>query len=440
MQQEKKEVRLWARNSVSGKMIVIGILALVLLIPAAMIEGVIHEREWRNTEVTREIGGKWGAEQTVTGPVLKVPYLTRYVTGDGKTVTNRHELYLLPDQLQIDAQVQPEKRMRGIYEAVVYTTQVTLQGSFDLSLVRKVTAHSENIEFGKATILLGIADLKGVRERIVANVNGAALEMNPGLNETVVESSVGAPVPGLKAKKSVPFNFTLVLNGSSSLSFVPVGKETTVTMGSPWSNPSFNGAFLPVERQVSDSGFSARWNVLHFNRDLPQVWSERQVSLYKHAFGASFLIPADIYQQSMRSAKYAVLFIGFTFSAFFIAEVLNRRRIHPVQYLLIGFALVLFYILLISISEHLSFALAYLLATLAVIGLIASYAASVLRSRRLAGIVAVILAALYGYMFVLLNLEDYALLMGAVGLFAVLAAIMYLTRKIDWYAAAADPA
>jgi len=439
MAEERKELRLWARNSVSGKMIVIGILALVLLIPAAMIEGVIREREWRNTEVTREIGGKWGAEQTVTGPVLMVPYLKRYVNSEGKRITSRHELYLLPENLEVNSQVRPEKRSRGIYQAVVYAADVSLQGSFDLTQLEQSRVQKENLLLDQATILLGIADMKGVRERIVAEVGGRTLELNPGFRETVVAGSVGAPLPGLTAGQSLPFTFTLALNGSARLAFVPVGKQTTVTMDSPWSDPSFNGAFLPVERQVGDSGFTARWNVLHFNRDLPQVWCDEKLNLEKHAFGVGFIIPADIYQQSMRSAKYAILFIGFTFSAFFIAEILNRRRIHPVQYLLIGFALVLFYILLISISEHLSFALAYLLATLASIGLIASYAASVLRSRRLAGIVAAILAALYGYMFVLLNLEDYALLMGAVGLFAVLAAIMYLTRRIDWYAAA-DPA
>jgi len=440
MTEERKELRQWARNSVSGKMIVIGILALVLLIPAAMIEGVIREREWRNTEVTREIGGKWGQEQTVTGPVLKVPYLQRFVNADGKRVTSRHELYLLPESLQVSSQVRPEKRSRGLYQAVVYAADVTLQGNFDLTRLEQSRVKKENLLLDQATILLGIADMKGVRERIVAEVGGRPLELNPGFRETVVASSVGAPLPGLKTGQKLPFAFTLALNGSARLGFVPVGKETTVTMDSPWSDPSFSGAFLPVARQVGANGFTARWNVLHFNRDLPQVWCDEKLNLDKHTFGVGFIIPADIYQQSMRSAKYAVLFIGFTFSAFFIAEILNRRRIHPVQYLLIGFALVLFYILLISISEHLSFALAYLLATLAVISLIASYAASVLSSRRLAGIVAAILAALYGYMFVLLNLEDFALLMGAIGLFAVLAAIMYLTRGIDWYAAAADPA
>lgn len=440
MAEEKRALGQWAKNSFSSKMIVIGALALLLLIPASMISSVIREREWRNTEVTREIGGKWGEAQTVTGPVLKVPYLKRYVNSEGKRVTSRHQLYLLPERLQASSQVRPEKRSRGIYEAVVYAADVSLQGSFDLAQLEQGRVKKENMLLDQATILLGIADMKGVRERIVAEVGGRALELNPGFRETVVSSSVGASLSGLKAGQALPFTFTLALNGSARLDFVPVGKQTTVTMDSPWSDPSFNGAFLPVERQVGDGGFSARWNVLHFNRDLPQVWSDEKLNLEKYAFGVDFIIPADIYQQSMRTAKYAILFIGFTFSAFFIAEILNRRRIHPVQYLLIGFALVLFYILLISISEHLSFALAYLLATLAVISLIASYAVSVLRSRRLSALVAAILAALYGYMFVLLNLEDYALLMGALGLFAVLAAIMYLTRKIDWYAAATDPA
>lgn len=440
MREVKSGLRLWERNAVSTKMIIIGILAMLLLIPASMIKSVINEREWRNIQVTREVGSKWGLEQTVTGPVLKIPYLKRYVNSEGKTITNRHDLYLLPDKLNIDSRVEPQKRSRGIYEAVVYSSTVAMTGDFDLERLKESGVNRENILFNRATILLGIADMKGVREQIAAEVNGEAVEMNPGFRETVVTSSVGAPVNGLQALQRLTFDFTMNLNGNGQLSFVPVGKETRVAMTSPWASPSFNGAFLPVERKISESGFTAEWKVLHFNRDLPQVWTDQEVKLAEHAFGVSFIIPADIYQQSTRTAKYAIMFIGFTFSAFFISEILNRMRIHPVQYLLIGFALVLFYVLLISISEHLTFALAYLIATAATIAMIASYAVSVLKSKRMGGIVAAILAGLYSYMYVLINLEDYSLLMGAVGLFLVLSAIMYLTRKIDWYAGAADVA
>ena len=438
MREEKSGLKVWERNATSTKLIIIGVLALLLLIPASMIEGLIDEREGRKASVTREIGSKWGREQTVTGPILRIPYLERYRNSEGRDIVERKELYLLPEKLEIEAAVDPSTRYRGIYKAVVYSSKIRMQGNFDFAPLKQSGVPCDDFLFEEATIFLGMTDLKGVRDQIAATVNGQSLEMNPGTPGSVVGSSVGAPVPGLRTRQELVFAFAVDLNGNGQLRFVPIGKVTQVEMTSPWASPSFGGSFLPVERTVAASGFTAAWKVLHFNRDLPQVWSGGGLDLDKYAFGVDFIVPADIYQQSTRTAKYAILFIGFTFSAFFIAEVLNRRKVHPVQYLLIGVALVLFYVLLISISEHLTFALAYLIATAVTIALIAFYAVSVLRSRRLGMVVAAILAGLYGYMYVLLNLEDYSLLMGGIGLCAVLAAIMYLTRKIDWYAGAAQ--
>lgn len=437
MSEGKSGLKIWERNSTSSKMIIIGVLALLLLIPAGMIERLIHEREGRKASVTQEIGEKWGLEQTVTGPVVIIPYEERHLNPEGREVSQRKNLYLLPDNLNITAGVDPTTRYRGIYEAIVYSSQIRMTGGIDLELLGQSGVPYENILFEEATILLGMSDMRGIRNQIVAKVNGRALEMNPGFQGAVAVSSVGSPLQGLRGLKELNFDFAIDLNGNGQLRFVPVGKVTRLTMTSPWATPSFNGSFLPVERSVGAAGFKADWKILHFNRDLPQVWTERSVDFDKYAFGVSFLIPANIYQQGTRTAKYAILFIGFTFSAFFIAEILTRKKVHPVQYLLIGLALVLFYVLLISLSEHLTFAVAYLIAALATNAMISCYAVSVLKTRRLGAIVAGILAALYGYMYVLLNLEDYALLMGGIGLFVVLGAIMYLTRGIDWYAGTA---
>ncbi len=438
MLEGKTGLRFWERNATSTKMIIIGILALLLMIPTGMIEGLIDEREGRQAAVIREIGSKWGREQTVTGPVVKVPYLERVINSEGREIVKRRDLYLLPDTLEIKALVDPSARYRGIYEAVVYSSEIRMRGDFDLELLKQSVVAYDDILFDDATILLCMTDMKGVRDQIVASVNGQELEMNPGFQGRVVSSSVGAPIEGFREMAELTFDFAINLNGNSQLRFVPVGKETRVEMTSAWTSPSFSGSFLPVERDISESGFRADWKVLHFNRDLPQLWSSRNIDLEKYAFGVSFIIPADIYQQSTRMVKYAIMFIGFTFSAFFLAEILTRKKVHPVQYLLIGFALVLFYVLLISLSEHLTFAYAYVVASAATIALISCYAVSALRSRRMGMIVAAILSGLYGYMYVLLNLEDYSLLMGGIGLFAVLAAIMYLTRRIDWYADAAE--
>jgi len=438
MSEGKGVLKVWERNSVSTKMILIGILALLLLIPAGMAGRLIDEREHRQNQVSREIGNKWGLEQTVTGPVLAVPYLEKGVNSKGREiVVGRKTLYLLPESLDINAEVTPAARYRGIYEAVVYTSQLRLSGGFDLSLLQQSGIPGGNLLLDEATILLAMSDMRGIREQIGATVNGRALELNPGVQGPLGGSSVGSPIPSLRGLKTLTYDFNLDLNGNGQLQFIPLGKTTHLTMTSPWATPSFDGSFLPVERKVDAGGFAAQWKILHFNRDLPQFWSDHRLDCDKYAFGVSFLIPADIYQQTTRSAKYAILFIGFTFSAFFIAEILTRKRVHPVQYLLIGLALVLFYVLLLSLSEHLAFGLAYLLATLATIALVACYSASVLRTRRLGALVAALLGGLYGYMYVLLNLEDYALLMGGIGLFLVLGAIMYLTRGIDWYAGAA---
>lgn len=438
MDNENRGMKSWGRNGVGAKLVFIGIIALLLLIPASMAENLISERENRKAHVSDDVGSKWGREQTVTGPVLQLPYLKEVINTEGHYTHVRDLLYLLPDHLDIDSQVEPQKRSRGIYEAVVYSSSIRMKGNFDLSQIKERKIDVGKIMFDQATVLLGISDMKGIKERIVAEVNGATIEMNPGFQETILPRSVAASINGLSAQGKAEFDFSLKLSGTAELRFVPAGRETVVKMKSAWDSPSFNGAFLPTSRQVSTSGFEAEWNVLHFNRDLPQVWTDRSVNFSNHAFGVSFIIPADIYQQATRTAKYAILFIGFTFSAFFIAEILNRKRIHPVQYLLIGFALVLFYVLLISISEHLNFAAAYLLATVATIAMIATYSISVLRSRHMGGIVAAILAGLYSYMYVVLNLEDYSLIMGAVGLAVVLSFVMYLTRSIDWYAASPE--
>lgn len=217
------------------------------------------------------------------------------------------------------------------------------------------------------------------------------------------------------------------------MNFVPVGKTTRVRIASGWETPSFDGAFLPDEREVSEEGFHAEWKVLHLNRNFPQKWRDRNHSISGSEFGVELLFPVDHYQKGHRAAKYAVMFIGLTFVLFFFSEILNRRRIHPIQYLLVGLSLCLFYTLLISFSEHISFALSYLIASVSIITLITAYSASVLRNKRLVALVGFALVVLYSFLFTILQLEEYALLMGSIGLFIVMAAIMYLSRNVDWY-------
>ena len=229
------------------------------------------------------------------------------------------------------------------------------------------------------------------------------------------------------------FHIDLALQGSGSLFFTPVGKITEVNLRSAWGDPSFTGAFLPDQKNISPAGFDAQWKVLNLNRNYPQAWAgDTQVDFSSSAFGVDFLLPVDNYQKSIRSVKYAILFIGLTFLVIFFVEMRGTRRVHPFQYALIGLALVIFYTLLVSISEHISFNAAYAVAATMTIGLTGLYARALFDSRKMALLVGGTLLLLYGFLFTVLQLQDYALLIGSLGLFAILATVMYFSRQIDW--------
>ena len=252
----------------------------------------------------------------------------------------------------------------------------------------------------------------------------------------VLESGINCPVKIIQndsVKTSYDFSFSLKLKGSEVLYFTPLGKETNVSLASNWSSPSFDGNFLPDQRSIADSGFTANWNVLHLNRNYPQQWLGSSHDITYSAFGVNLFTPVDNYQKSTRSVKYAIMIIALTFLVMFFVEILNNKAIHPFQYILIGLALCVFYSLLISISEQSNFNFAYLISGLATVGLIAAYSKSVFKENKLVALVSSVLVILNGYVFSLIQLEDYALLMGSIGLFIALAAVMYYSRKIDWY-------
>lgn len=422
-------------RSATFKLITICTLILVLLVPASMVESLIHERENRKHEVIDEINHKWGQAQTISGPVISIPYF-KYVEGQhGKTTKVTQYMHILPDTVNIKCHLTPEVRYRGIYEAVLYNTILSIEGTFPNAPIAELRIPPERIVWSGAFVSVGITDMRGLKERIDATFDGKSLSMEPGIETAdVITSGASSGISLDNSRKPHPFQFHLNLNGSRQIHFLPVGRVTTVTAGSQWQDPSFGGAFLPVERKVSEQGFSAKWKVLHLNRNYPQYWKGHSHDLAGSAFGVQLFSPVDVYQKSMRMAKYALMFIVFTFMAFFISEVMNRLRVHPVQYLLIGLSIIIFYTLLLSISEQLNFGAAYLLSACAVISLITGYAKAILKNSQVALMVGGILVMLYAYLYILLQLEDYALLMGSVGLFGVLAATMYLTRKVDWYA------
>jgi inner membrane protein len=415
-------------------MISVGILILLLLIPAVMIQDLISERQLRRDSVVSEISQKWGDSQTITGPFITVPFKTFYEDQDGKMQSNLTYLQILPETLDVTGVIKPEVRYRSLFEAILYNIELRFSGNFKIPSASHLNIKPEHILWDEAWLSLGITDMRGIQDRIVINFNESAYPANPGLKTTdLAEAGVSTRISPPALNESNRFSFDLNLNGSEQVSFIPVGESNTVRINSSWPAPSFNGAFLPASREVKKDGFSASWKILHLNRNYPQFWEGAQYKVTPSAFGLQLMLTADIYQKSTRLAKYSIMFILFTFAAFFFSEIINKRRVHPIQYILIGMAILIFYTLVLSLSEHISFNYAYILSAAAVTLIISGYAKAIESNSRFAFTIMGILTILYCYLFIILQLEDYALIMGSIGLLVILAIVMYITRKINWY-------
>ncbi|HEX8386048.1 MAG TPA: cell envelope integrity protein CreD [Rubricoccaceae bacterium] len=458
----------WARRSVTLKVVAIGAIVLVLLVPMMLLDGLIDEREALRDGARREVAAQWGQDQTVGGPVLTVPYTYTERTGDGtRTVVQRTTRYvhLFPDRLDVGGTLTPEVRQRGIFRVVLYNARLQLSGRFPALDAAALGVPAGALRPNEAFVQVGISDMAGIRDAIRLRWGGTAREADPGIvTADVFQSGVSVPVRLSADSSGTAFSVALNLNGSGSLGLLPVGKETRLSLRAPWPTPRFAGAFLPERRTVSDSGFVAQWRVLNLNRNYPQTFAGpfgRPTDLdldqfgleprttyaeadyvstamapmggQPSAFGVQLLLPVDEYQKTARAAKYGVLFVFLTFLTFFFVEVLGDRRIHPVQYLLVGFAITLFYLLLLAFAEYVPFDGAYGLAAAAILALVTLYARAVFGEWRLAGLVGGLLAVFYGYFYVLLQMEAYALLFGSLGLLVTLAVVMYLSRKVDWY-------
>jgi inner membrane protein len=428
------------KNNIYLKLGAIVFITLVLLIPTSMIRSLITEREATQNEAIKEVSSKWAEQQTISGPFVSIPYY-RYVKevsskdSAEKIVQVKDYLHILPSQLNISGNINPEKRYRGIYEIVVYNSKLEISGTFNKFDLAALDIQPKDIFFDKAEFVVGIDDLRGIEEQINLSWNNQSISFNPGVSsDDVVKSGINAVVK-MDPKDSSTYQFKLSLNlkGSQLLYFTPVGKVTDINLSSDWPNPSFNGAFLPDKREISEKGFKANWNILHLNRNFPQIWTGSQHTISKSSFGIDLILPVDNYQKSYRSIRYAILFIGFTFLVFFFIEVLNKVFIHPVQYILVGVALIVFYTLLLSFSEHMKYNLAFIISALSTLLLIAGYVKAILKSSQLSLLISGILTVLYTFIFVIIQLQDYALLIGSIGIFIILGLVMYFSRKIDWY-------
>ncbi|MBN2173622.1 MAG: cell envelope integrity protein CreD [Bacteroidales bacterium] len=421
-------------RSISVKIAIIGFLILILLIPAFMIQELISERQKTRNEVVQEVSDKWGREQTVTGPIISIPYYEQYVTNEQEIIKSPKTLFILPEKLDIDGQINPEIRYRGIYKVIVYNSAIHFNGIFHLPDLNELGIPAEQVYWDKASILLGISDLRGIQKEIKVSVNDQLYDVNPGLKyTTIANAGVTSDIKLNPGVRDYNVQFDLNLSGSENLYFSPVGKTTTVNINSPWSTPSFTGSFLPDDHSVGNNGFKANWTIFDLNRNFPQVWNNQTYNMNDTAFGVNLLFPVDEYQKSMRSAKYAVMFIALTFLIYLFVEIINKKRIHPIQYLLVSLALLLFYTLLLSLSEQIGFNWAYLISAVAIIGLITVYSHSIFKSGKLTRITSMALIVLYAFLFTILQLEDYALLFGSIGLFIILGFVMYLSKRINWY-------
>ena len=430
--------------SVMWKVVMIIFLIIGLLIPLGLINFTIYDRQATKTKVQDEIAQTWAGQQTLLGPILVVPYKDTYQSvndkGQKEMLTTTARAYILPEHYQVNTIIHPESRKRGIYESIVYTSTVTANGSFHLNAIKELGINSKNILWGQSFVTLGIPSTKGIDQRPVFVVDGKSTELLPGVNgSSVTSSGLYTPIALSEKQTEIPFNLKLSLRGSQTISVIPIGKQNTITMTSQWASPSFVGASLPSSRTVTSQSFSATWDIPYFARSYGQsfkdVTEDLQTHITESAVGVELLNPVDGYRQSDRAVKYGVLFLVLTFATFFLFEVISQSRLHMFQYLLVGCAIALFYLLLIAISEVSAFQVAYGVASLAIVSAITLYSKAILGKIRKHAewIIGGLLSVLYTYLYVLLQLEELSLLFGAIGLFVVLAVMMYITRNIDWY-------
>ena len=419
--------------------ILVAVLVLLLLIPLAMVQDLVREREYRKDEAVNNVSSTWGGSQTITGPLISVPYqaTVRVDLGDGRSEMRNVTQYahFLPEKLDVQTTLDPEKRHRGIYDVVVYKGHIELSASFP-KMAELLPTVASALRWNEASLCLGISDLRSIKQQVSTRVDGKSLAFEPGLpSDDLMQSGLSVPFPldSASLDRSFDLSIALELNGSGSFRVVPIGRSTSVSVSSTWPDPSFQGAFLPDSSSISKDGFTAHWSVLHLNRPYPQEFTgSRNMELDESAFGSDLILPVDEYQKSTRATKYGLMLIVMVFLVFFFVEILQKLRIHPIQYLLVGLALCIFYTLLIALSEHIGFSAAYIASALAVIGLVVFYARSVFKQMKATQLLGLVMVLVFGFMFTVINQEDYALLIGSVGLFIVLAIVMAVSRKIDW--------
>ncbi|MDO3625553.1 cell envelope integrity protein CreD [Mucilaginibacter sp. BT774] len=434
----------WLKESVTVKLAFIGLLVILLLIPSTLVQNLIQERSLRQDETEKQVSDQYSGEQLVQGPVLVIPYKKQIKETDnsGREVTKEvtNNLFLLPNELDYNANVSPDILHRGIFEVVVYNGTIKVSGNFTKVDLSALSITTDQLMPEKAKLMFSISDLKGLKTNPQLKIAGQTATAEPAFGDTVFSNGlqVAVNLAGMM-DKTISFEFDLDLKGSNELSFLHLGKTTDVTVKGNWGSPSFDGRYLPDTRKIDTKAntFDAKWRMLYYNRPFPQQWvDDLNVLKTKKAddatFGVKLRLPVDQYQKTTRSSKYAILIIMLTFISLFLTEMISKHRIHVFNYVLIGAAMIVYYTLLLSFSEQVGFTFAYLIASAATVILVAAFLKSLIKSMKTTGLFGLILSLFYAFIYVIIQLEDLALLVGSVALFLVVATLMYFSRKINW--------
>ncbi|MCB0762419.1 MAG: cell envelope integrity protein CreD [Flavobacteriales bacterium] len=437
----------WRRNSKSLKLIGIGIIILLLMIPLDMITRLIRERVDLKNNVQYEIAGNWARAQQLSGPIITVPFdwistSTNSLTGEILESRTRRHLHFLPENLDINSEITPVDRYLGIYHTTVYESGIDLSGQFAFPEHALFNDPHVSVLWDEVLVSFGIPDLRGVQNELKLDFDGLDYTLRSGMSdEAPIASGVGTRIIlDPDDPHNLEFSMVLDLKGSFNLSFDPLARTTQVTARSSWTAPSYFGSFLPdTHNEDTSNGFEAHWKILDINRNIPQSFETVPKDLRSHSFGVNLFEEVNHYTSTERSAKYAMLLIFLTFLTFFIIMLVRKIRIHPVQFLFVGLALCVFYVLLLALSEQIGFSWAYLAAAAANCILISLYMKAAFKSSGLAAIVMLVTSLLYLFIYIIIQLANYSLLAGSIGLFAALAIMMFASRNMDWYALRSEP-
>lgn len=428
-------------KSPAVKVFLIGFLTILLLIPTTFVWLLVEERADRAKGVAADIARSWGGTQSINGPYLAIPFTETVFSGEGekrqRTVHHR-TVVLFPERLELKGDIGVEERRKSIYSLPVYSGQMSMEGRFAAppsGIFEPKDGGTIKIATNKAMVVVGISDVRALRSEVAIRLNNAqTVQFEPGLGVLAKHSGSGinAPIAADIWQRGFSFDLAMHLNGSSALFAAPAGQTTLVTLQSDWPHPGFTGAFLPEQRSITDSGFTANWTIPYLARGIPKTMEVDSLPLSGKLMGVKFVEPVNFYQTISRSLKYAIGFISLTFLAVFVLEMRSGWQFHWIQYGLVGCALIIFYVMLLAFAEHIGYGRAYLVAAGSATLLNAIYVGTSLKSRIAGFVIAAVLTGIFATLYALMREQDYALLIGSVIAFAALAVTMFVTQRIDW--------